>query len=163
MTVLRVLAVAVGLGAAVMLTSCAASGQSSAPIQKSATTSCNSAFDTASAAVNAHYKNDPMFGPEYDALYADGTISAEEQPRLDAMIQAEEESYAKAVDPVYDACKGVEDLYAGAYAHKDDADWALQESEAMDREKVRKIFVVSFCSGKEARPACSDFVAADWK
>lgn len=41
------------------------------------------------------------------------------------------------IDPIYDACTGVEDLYAGAFAHRDDADWALLDVESMTREEIK--------------------------
>jgi len=125
--------------------------------------SCASAFETASNGINDHYATHPMYGPEFDALYEDGTISDTEQPILDAMIADEEAKFNAVVDPVYDACNGVEEFYAGAFAQKDNADWALAENEIMTREKNKKIFVMSYCFGQEARPACSDFVAEDWK
>lgn len=113
--------------------------------------------------MNDHYANHPLFGPEYDELYADGTIDDAEQPVLSAMIADEEAAFAALVDPVYDACSGVEDLYAGALAHRDDADWALTDVPNMSRQEIKKIFVASHCYGNESRPACHDFVADDWR
>lgn len=127
------------------------------------TSSCMSAFSEASRAMNDHYENDPLFGAEYDDIYADGKVTKKEQKKLSKMIADEEAAFASLVDPVYDACSGYEDLYASAYAHRDNADWALQESEGIDREDAREIFVVSYCLDNEDRPACFDFVAEDWR
>lgn len=139
------------------------SGCTATETPKPPSSACDAAFSTASTAINDHYNTHPMFGAEYDALYEDGQISDEEQSTLSAMIADEEAKFAAIVDPVYDACDGVEDLYSGGYAHKDDADWALLENEHMSREENKKIFVVSHCYGNTARPACSDFVEDEWR
>lgn len=124
---------------------------------------CLSAFENASAKMNEHYDTHPMFGPEYDELYADGTISGSEQSVLDEMISDEEHKFVALVDPVYESCSGVEEFYAGAFANKDVADWALAGNEVMTREENKNIFVTSYCYGREDRPACSDFNIGDWE
>lgn len=123
---------------------------------------CDAAFASASAAMNQHYATHPLFGAEYDAIYADGAVSDEERVTLDAMLADEEAQFAALVDPVYDACAGVEDLYSGAFAHRDDADWALLDIESMSREDIKSDFIFSYCYENESRPACSDFVLDDW-
>lgn len=128
-----------------------------------ASSACDSAFAAASAAMNEHYATHPFFGAEYDALYADGAIDENEQPQLDAMMADEQAKFTALVDPVYDSCSGVEDLYAGAFVHRKDADWALLDVESMSREEIKKGFIVSYCYGNEARPACADFIADDWR
>ncbi|CAH0174706.1 hypothetical protein SRABI76_01371 [Microbacterium oxydans] len=129
---------------------------------EAATPECDAAFGSASVAMNQHYATHPLFGPEYDAIYADGAVSDEEQATLSAMLAEEEAQFAALIDPVYDACTGVEDLYAGAFAHREDADWALLDVESMSREDIKAGFVFSHCYEKEARRACSDFVLEDW-
>ena len=124
---------------------------------------CASAFDTASEAINYLYTHHPFYGPEYDMLYSDGEVTSEEQATLDAMQLDEIAQYEAAVDPTYDACHGVEEFYLAAYQHRDDADWSLKESEHLQIEDQKKWFLSSYCRGKEARPACSDFVADDWE
>lgn len=113
--------------------------------------------------MNEHYATHPFFGAEYDALYADGAIDENEQPQLDAMMADEQAKFTALVDPVYDSCSGVEDLYAGAFVHRKDADWAPLDVESMSREEIKKGFIVSYCYGNEARPACADFIADDWR
>ena len=127
-----------------------------------ASPACDAAFATASSAMNQHYATHPLFGAEYDAIYADGDVSDEERDTLDAMLADEEATFAALVDPVYDACTGVEDLYAGAFAHRDDADWALLDVESMSREDIKSDFIFSHCFENEVRKACSDFVLDDW-
>ena len=129
---------------------------------EAATPPCDAAFATSSAAINQHYATHPLFGAEYDAIYADGVVSDEERVTLDAMLTDEEATFTALVDPVYDACMGVEDLYAGAFAHRDDADWSLLDVESMSREDIKAGFIFSHCYENEARPACSDFVLDDW-
>lgn len=146
-----------GLGA-LLISGCA--GAEPAP---TASEQCAEAFDTASENMNQHYDTHPFFGSAYDDLYADGEITAEEQVELDALMADEEAQYAAAIDPIFDACSGWEDLYAGAFAHKDEADWALQESEHVSRNEAREGFVVGFCFDNTDRPACSDFNEDDWR
>ena len=146
------------LGVALSVTGCA-----SAASVGEATPGCNSAFETASSAMNTHYKTHPFFGEPYDALYADGTISDAEQVELDALMEDEQAKFAALVDPTYDACSSVEDLYRGAFAHRDIADWALLDVESMSREEIKAIFVTSHCHGNETRPACSDFDPEEWR
>jgi len=131
-------------------------------IPEAATPMCVAAFATASTAMNQHYETHPLFGPEYDAIYADGVVSDEEQVTLDAILEDESVQFAALVDPIYDACTGVEDLYAGAFAHRDEADWALLDVESMTTEEIKAGFIFSHCYEKEFRPSCSDFVLEDW-
>lgn len=138
-------------------------GCTSAETPKPPSTACDVAFSVASDAMNRHYATHPMFGPEYDALYEDGIITDEEQPTLDAMIDDEEAAYNAAIAPIYIACGSVEDLYAGAFAHREDADWAVIENEYMTRDEIKKDFIVSHCHGNTDRPACSDFAEDDWR
>ncbi len=140
----------------------ALAGCSGEVVPEAASPDCDAAFATASEAMNVHYANHPLFGAEYDAIYADGAVSDEEQVTLDAMLADEEAKFAALVDPVYDACDGVEDLYAGAFAHRDDADWALLDVESMSRDDIKADFIFGHCYGNESRPACSDFVVDDW-
>lgn len=104
-----------------------------------------------------------MFGAEFDAIYEDGEVSEDERTTLSAMIVDEEAQFVAIVDPIYDACAGVEELYAGAFAYRDVADWALKDAPAISREDSKKIFIVTHCHRNEARPACLDFVADDWR
>lgn len=127
-----------------------------------ASPACDAAFETASDAMNDHYATHPFFGPEYDAIYADGVVSDDERVTLDAMLADEEAKFMALVEPVYNACSGVEDLYAGAFAHRDDADWALLDVESMSREDIKAGFIFSHCYKNEVRPACTDFVLEDW-
>lgn len=131
-------------------------------VPDAASPECDAAFATASDAMNTHYATHPFFGAEYDALYADGTITDEERIILDAMIADEEAKFSALVDPVYDACTGVEDLYAGGFAHREDADWALLDVDSMTRAQIKAGFISSYCFGHEDRAACSDFVVDDW-
>ncbi|MBP3976408.1 hypothetical protein [Microbacterium sp. BLY] len=108
-----------------------------------------------SAAMNQHYETHPLFGPEYDAIYSDGVVSDEEQVALDAMLADESAQFAALVDPILDACTGVEDLYAGAFAHRDNADWALLDVESMTREEIKADFIFSRCYEKEYRERCA--------
>lgn len=129
---------------------------------EASTPACDAAFAASSTAMNQHYATHPLFGAEYDAIYADGEVSDEERVVLDAMLADEEAAFTALVDPVYDACTGLEDLYAGAFAHRDDADWALVDVESMSREDIKAGFIFSHCYENEARPACADFVLDDW-
>lgn len=124
---------------------------------------CDQAFSAASVEMNVLYDTHPLYGDEYDALYQDGEITAEEQTRLDAMMADENAAYLALVAPVGDACHGVEDLYAGAFAYRDTADWALQESEYVSREEAKGWFIVAFCATFPTSNACSDYDANDWK
>lgn len=132
------------------------------PVPEAASPACDAAFTDSSVAMKTHYATHPLFGAEYDALYADGTISDEERVVLDGMLADEEAKFAALIDPVYDACTGVEDLYAGAFAHREDADWGLLDVESISREDIKSDFIFSYCYEKEPRPACSDFVLEDW-
>ncbi|WP_337004047.1 MULTISPECIES: hypothetical protein [unclassified Microbacterium] len=123
---------------------------------------CDAAFATASDAMNAHYANHPLFGAEYDAIYADGEVSDEERVTLDSMLADEQAKFAALVDPVYDACDGVEDLYAGGFAHRDDADWALLDVESMTRDDIKAGFIFDYCYENESRRACADFDVDEW-
>lgn len=134
--------------------------EESAP--EAASPTCDAAFATASSAMNEHYTIHPLFGAEYDAIYADGAVTDEEQARLDAMLADEQVQFVALVDPVYDACSGVEDLYSGAFAHRDDADWGLLDDESISRKDIKSDFIFSYCYEKEPRAACSDFVVDDW-
>lgn len=129
---------------------------------EAATPKCDDAFAAASSAMDQHYATHPLFGAEYDAIYADGAVTDEEQVTLDAMLADEEARFVALIDPIYDACSGVEDLYAGGFAHREDADWALVDVESMSREEIKAGFIFAHCYEKEARPACSDFVLEDW-
>lgn len=153
----RTVAATLGLSiVAAALTAC------SVPVPKPSAT-CAEAFKAASSEMNTLYATHPFYGPEYDALYEDGVITDEEQVELDAMMADEEAKYNALVDPVFDACENVTDLYAGAYAYRNEADWALQESEYVSREEAQNYFVVAYCTGNEARRACSDFDPDDWR
>lgn len=132
------------------------------PQVPAASPACDEAFTVASAAMNEHYATDPFFGPEYDALYEDGTISDEEQVTLDEMMANEAAAFAALIDPVLDACDGWQDLYAGGYSHRNDADWGLIDNEYVSREEARNLFVVGMCVDHTDRPACADFDVADW-
>lgn len=132
------------------------------PVPEAASPACDAAFAASSTAMNQHYATHPLFGAEYDAIYADGAVSDEEQATLDAMLADEEAKFAALIDPVYDACTGVQDLYAGAFAHREDADWGLLDVESISREDIKSDFIFSYCYEKEPRPACSDFVLEDW-
>ncbi|TCJ23784.1 hypothetical protein E0W80_09495 [Microbacterium sp. PI-1] len=132
------------------------------PVSEEASPACDAAFAASSIAMNQHYATHPLFGAEYDAIYADGAVSDEEQATLDAMLADEEAQFTALIDPVYDACTGVQDLYAGAFAHRDDADWGLLDVESISTEDIKSDFIFSYCYEKESRPGCSDFVLEDW-
>ncbi|WP_372467973.1 hypothetical protein ACCO44_01465 [Microbacterium maritypicum] len=153
----RLTYLALAATAALALTGCAGEER-----PKAASRACDDAFAVASTAMNKHYATHPFFGAEYNAIYADGAVSDDEQVALDAMMLDEEAKFVALVDPTYDACSGVEDLYAGAFAHRDDADWALLDVESMSRSEIKSGFVISHCYKNEARPACADFVAEEW-
>lgn len=148
---------------AVLLLCLAVTGCEAVAQRAEVSAGCDAAFDDASAAMNKHYKTHPLFGPEYDELYADGTIDKKEQKTLDKLMADEQTKFAAAIDPIYDACTSVEELYSGAYSHRDDADWALLDTPNMTQEEIKKIFVVSHCSIQAARPACSDYDEDDWR
>ena len=148
--------------AAVIATTLLALSACAAPVSK-ATQACDAAFKLASEQMNTLYATHPFYGPDYDALYEDGEISDEEQVKLDAMMADEEAQFNSLVDPVYDACKNVEDLYVGAYAYKDVADWALLESEYVSREETKAFFIVGYCNGNQERRACADYEPNDWR
>ncbi|WDH78223.1 hypothetical protein PTQ19_11945 [Microbacterium esteraromaticum] len=113
--------------------------------------------------MNEHYTTHPLFGPGVDALYADGKLSDEESATLNEWTADEEERFNAVIEPVYDACAGVEDLYAAAYEHRGDADWMLAENEYQTTAELKSFFIQSFCTDKTDRPACHDFDAADWQ
>lgn len=121
------------------------------------TAECGEAFDTASSAIETLYSTHPFYGDEYDELYSDGDITDEEQAQLDAWMADEEAQYAAINEPLYDACQGVEDFYAGAYAQGDRADWGLEGTEAISTGELKEIFLSSRCYGNESRPACADY------
>lgn len=121
------------------------------------TAECKAAFDGASGEIETLYSTHPFYGDEYDELYSDGTITDEEQTQLDAWMADEEAQYTAINEPLYDACQGVEDFYAGAYAQGDRADWRLEGTEAISTEELKEIFLSSRCYGNESRPACSDY------
>lgn len=65
-------------------------------------------------------------------------------------------------DPVYDACIGVEDLFAGGYAHRNSADWALGSTGFGTFDEQESMFITVMCHREEHRPACPDFDSDDW-
>lgn len=145
--------------AAASLASCAGATPQMAPVSKG----CGDAFSTASIAMNHHYETHPLYGDDYDALYADGEISEDEQPVLDAMMADEETQFMAAIDPVYEACQGVEEFYAGAFSERENADWALLDAPNISHAEMKSMFISSYCYEMEERPACSNFIAADWQ
>jgi len=126
------------------------------------TESCGAAFDDASAKIEHLYATHPFFGPEYDKLYEDGEITDAEQQRLDEMMSDEEAQYEAIIDPLYDSCDGVEDFYLGAYSQGDKADWALEGNEAISTADLKRIFISSYCNGRQDRKACADFDPDEW-
>lgn len=112
--------------------------------------------------MTVHYATHPLYGTEYDELYADGEITEDEQITIDAMTADEESKFAALVDPIYDACSGVNELYEGAYKHRDAADWALVDVPAFTSDELKAMFISSYCYDMTDRPACNDFVAEDW-
>ncbi|WP_449278014.1 hypothetical protein [Leucobacter sp. GX24907] len=158
------------LALAYALTSCASQAQplnqgpaTDAPGAKvEVSAACNEAFDEASEAINHLYANHPFYGPEYDALYADGEITEEEQATLDAMQADENAQFEAAIAPTYEACNGIEEFYTAAYERRDDSDWSLKDSEHITTEENKAYFLSSYCHGREAKPACADFVAEEW-
>lgn len=131
--------------------------------QQLPTAGCDAAVSEASAAMNEHYATHPLFGPEYDALYADGELTDQESETLNAWVADEEEQFTAAIDPIFDACTGVEDLYAAAFEHRNVADWGLLESEYLTHDENKSIFVISYCGSVTDRPACHDFDPEDWE
>lgn len=123
---------------------------------------CDDAFATASDAMNAHYATHPYYGEEYDELYADGELTDEEQVTLDTVMADEEAKFTALIDPIYDACDGVEDMYAAAFDHREDADWGLVNAPALTSDDLKAMFIITYCFDMTDRPACNDFVAEDW-
>jgi len=124
---------------------------------------CRAAFDKATASIRALYETHPFYGSEYDHIYEDGAVTEAEQKTLDAMMADEEEKYEAIIDPLYDACDGVEDFYGAAYAQGPESDWSLHGTEAISAEKLKAIFVTTYCSDHQDRKACADYDPDDWQ
>lgn len=115
---------------------------------------CDEAFKTAGSSLERHYATHPLFGAEYDAIYEDGDVSAEEQAQLDEWAADEEEKFDVIVAPTLDNCDGQADFYAGAYAQGPDSDWGVHGTAAIGDDELREIFLSTWCAGNEARNAC---------
>ena len=136
------------------------SDPSNAPDSKS--DECDAAFATASKDMTEHYATHDLYSDAYDELYDDGELTSEEQETLDKMTDDEESKFNALIDPIYDACNGVNELYEGANKHRDDADWGLADVEAFTSDELKAMFISSYCYDMTDRPACNDFVAEDW-
>jgi hypothetical protein len=130
------------------------------PSSAAARPACLEAFRVAHDAEAELYATHPFHGAEYEAVYEDGDVTPEEQAWLDVQLADEEAKFSALIDPVYDACTGVEDLYASAYALGPDSYWGLVGG---DEASFKETFIVSFCFEKESRPACSDYRPDDWR
>lgn len=109
--------------------------------------------------MNEHYATHPMFQSGYDYLLQSGD---EGRALWDAIAADEMDAYDALVDPVYDACTGVEDLFAGAYTHRESADWALGSTGFGTFDEQKSMFISVMCHGYEHRPACQDFDPTEW-
>ncbi len=123
---------------------------------------CDVAFATASKGMTEHYATHDLFSDAYDKLYDDGELTGEEQEALDMMTEDEESKFTALIDPIYDACDGVNELDEGAYKHRDAADWGLADVPAFTSDELKAMFISSYCYDMTNRPACNDFVAEDW-
>ncbi|MBZ4488093.1 hypothetical protein LQ938_11535 [Microbacterium sp. cx-55] len=122
-------------------------------------TSCDEAYGGASRAYAEHLQSHPLYTELDEPLYEDGALSDHER----ALIADANAEYDRITDPIYDACSGIEDLYAGAYNHRTEEPWKyMVQAEDLSQEEVKRGFIFSQCDGRENRPACADFVLADW-
>jgi hypothetical protein len=158
----RVVAAVLTLTAGLAVSGCAgatspASESGTAPL---ITRECGEAFRVADEAERELYATHPFYGDEYDDVYTLSERTAEQEAWLDWALEDQEVQFQALTEPLYDACTGVEDLYAGAYALGEESYWGLVGG---DEDLYKNIFVVSFCLGNETRPACADFVADDWR
>jgi len=135
--------------AVLTLTSCSGSEVASP------TSACAAAFDQATAAIEVLYDTHPFYGSEYDEVYADGNVTAEEQLQIDAWLADEEVQYAAIIEPLYGACDGTEDFYAGAYHQGDKGGWALQEPSALSRAESKEIFLNAYCGQRSDTSSCA--------
>lgn len=149
------------LGALLLIFPSCSSGKSltSTDFPVTATPSCLNAFSEASKAMTQLYATHPMFQSEYDDLLASGDEGLE---MWDEIATDASDAYDAIVDPVYDACNGVEDLFAGAYAHRDSADWSLGSTGFGTFDEQKSMFLSVMCYRNEQRPACNDFDPDDW-
>lgn len=124
---------------------------------------CDSAFASVSRDMTEHYATHDLYTDAYDQLFDDGELTDEEEEILDRMMADEVEKFEAAIDPIFDACNGVEELYAGALKHRDEADWGLVDVPAFTSDDLKSMFISSYCFDMTDRPACSDFVPEDWR
>ncbi|MBZ4488067.1 hypothetical protein LQ938_11685 [Microbacterium sp. cx-55] len=125
------------------------------PRPLSITPSCDAAFAEASLSYAAHLEEHPLYTELKDPLYADGELSDRER----VLVEDAKAEYDRIVDPIYDACSGVEDLYAGAFNHRsEELWWAAMLVDDVTHEIDKAGFIESQCEGRETRPACEDYV-----
>lgn len=123
---------------------------------------CNAVFATASVDMTEHYATHEFYSDAYDELYARGEWTSEEEAEIDRIHEDEIAKFDALIDPIYDACDGVNGLYEGAYKHRDAADWGLADVPAFTSEELKAMFISSYCYDMTDRLACNDFVAEDW-
>lgn len=150
------------LTAALAMSGCTSAITSGSASENAAPTAqaCGEAFRVADEAERELYATHPFYNGEYDEIYILSSKTAEQVAWLDWALVDQAVQLEALTEPLYDACTGVEDLYAGAYALGEDSYWGLIGG---DEEQYKNTFIVSFCLGNETRPACADFVADDWR
>lgn len=123
------------------------------------TVSCSKAFNNATTSLTELYATHPIYTSESDALYADGVVSVEEQSQLDQWLDDSNEKFERIISPIYEACTGIEDLFAGAYVSDQNGYWGVRPNEAFTLSESKELFLSSYCSGHEKQKACSDYVS----
>lgn len=139
-----------------VLTSCA-------PQVQLPTKSCSEAFNAASIAVQTLDSTSPVYGPntdEVDALMADGEVTSEEQSLLDAWYADYDAQLVTITAPLYQACNGVGDFFAGAYWQGENGSWGAWTKDQTKLESFKEIFLTTYCTGHESEISCSGFSAA---
>ena len=142
-------------GAVVVISLVALVGCSAQTVQPTA--SCKAAFDTASAGIDKLYSDHPFYSAQKDALYDKGEVSDSDQEKINAWFEDSEKQFNELLKPTYQACKGSEDFYAGAFSQGSKGKWNLQGNKDVSVSELKENFLVAFCHGHEKETACSDF------